>query len=57
MFIRLDQPQNAIRCYRQGLQAFPEETVLLAGAARVQEAVGDMTAAVAEYERLLQQDR
>lgn len=57
VFIRLDQPQNAVRCYRQGLEAFSEETVLLAGVARIQEAIGNMTAAVAEYERLLKQDR
>jgi hypothetical protein len=46
-----------VRCYRQGLEAFSEETVLLAGVARIQEAIGNMPAAVAEYERLLQQDR
>jgi len=29
--VRLDQPQQAIACYRAGLKAFPGETSLLAG--------------------------
>lgn len=57
VYIRLDQPQNAIRCYQDGLKIFSEEAVLLAGVARIHEAVGDLNTAVAEYKKLLRQDR
>ena len=31
IYVRLDQPQNAIRCYTDGLALFPNETLLMAG--------------------------
>ena len=54
--LRLDQPLNAIECYEQGLAAFPGDASLLAGVARVHEAVGNLATSVAAYRRVLQCD-
>ncbi|EGD72448.1 hypothetical protein PTSG_00470 [Salpingoeca rosetta] len=56
VYIRMDQPQNAIQCYREGLEKFPDEPVLLAGIARVFEGIGDLTKSVEEYKKLLKVD-
>ncbi|EDQ89506.1 uncharacterized protein MONBRDRAFT_32314 [Monosiga brevicollis MX1] len=57
VYIRLDQPQNALRVYHDALKQFPDETVLLAAAARVYEGIGDLSRAVSEYRKLLEHDR
>eukprot|EP00042_Codosiga_hollandica_P043094 m.404376 g.404376 ORF g.404376 m.404376 type:complete len:503 (+) comp56475_c0_seq18:50-1558(+) len=53
VYIRLDQPQNAIQCYTEGLEKFPTETQFMAGIARVYEGIGDLTVAVQHYKKLL----
>lgn len=49
MYIRLDQPQNALRVYTDALTQFNEDTVLLAAQARVYEGIGDLSTAVGRY--------
>lgn len=56
VYVRLDQPKNAASAYTQGLQQFGQDTSLMAGVARVFEGVGDLSAAVINYKRLLQYD-
>lgn len=53
----MDQPQNALKVYRDALATFPDDTVLLAAVARVQEAIGDVSAAVQQYRIVLKHDR
>lgn len=53
----MDQPQRAIEAYQAGLKAFPDETALMVGVARIHEGIGDMGAAADEYRRVLQLDR
>eukprot|EP00043_Microstomoeca_roanoka_P027879 m.16263 g.16263 ORF g.16263 m.16263 type:complete len:505 (+) comp8043_c0_seq1:78-1592(+) len=53
VYIRMDQPQNAIEGYRAGLEVFADEPVLLAGIARIYEGIGDLTKSVEEYKKLL----
>ena len=57
VYIRMDQPQNAIQCYQEGLKAFPDEPVLHAGVARVFEGIGNLNQSVEEYRKLLKVDR
>lgn len=57
VYIRMDQPQNAINCYMDGLKEFDNEPGLLAGIARVYEGIGDLSKSVLEYKKLLQIDR
>eukprot|EP00049_Salpingoeca_infusionum_P004994 m.86886 g.86886 ORF g.86886 m.86886 type:complete len:508 (+) comp12818_c0_seq2:144-1667(+) len=56
VYIRLDQPQNAVECYQQGLDQFPNETILLAALARVYEGVGNVSGSVSKYQQLLLSD-
>eukprot|EP00045_Choanoeca_perplexa_P007419 m.66933 g.66933 ORF g.66933 m.66933 type:complete len:528 (-) comp14067_c0_seq2:87-1670(-) len=56
VYIRLDQPQNALRVYSDALVPFADDTVLLAAQARVYEGIGDLTAAVGKYKNLLDND-
>eukprot|EP01147_Barroeca_monosierra_P008324 gene8324-870_t len=56
VYIRMDQPQNAINCYMDGLKEFDNEPGLLAGIARVYEGIGDLSKSVLEYKKLLQID-
>lgn len=53
VYVRLDQPQNAIQCYTRGLETFPQETLLMAGMARIYEGIGDLNTAVEHYKKLL----
>lgn len=56
VYVRLDQPLLAIDVYKQGLVAFPGETTLLTGIARIYEGLNDMTNAVKFYKDVLHHD-
>ena len=53
VYIRLDQPQNALETYTNGLKVHPSDTSLMAGTARVYEGIGETTKSVLAYKQLL----
>ena len=56
VYIRLDQPQNALDCYKKALEVHTTDTSLMAAAARVFEGIGEMDKSVAQYKQLLALD-
>eukprot|EP00052_Salpingoeca_macrocollata_P015276 m.121642 g.121642 ORF g.121642 m.121642 type:complete len:499 (+) comp19633_c1_seq2:60-1556(+) len=56
VYVRLDQPGNALQTYRTALDHFPSEISLATGIARVHEAVGDLQAAADQYRKVLDYD-
>ncbi len=54
--VRLDQPRAAAQAFAAGVARFPQDTTLIAGLARVYEALGDHDASVAQYRRLVSLD-
>jgi len=56
VYIRLDQPQNALETYTNGLKEHPFDTSLMAGSARVYEGIGETAKSVLAYKQLLGHD-
>ncbi|CAG0881082.1 unnamed protein product [Cyprideis torosa] len=56
VYVRLDQPLSAIETYDRGLQMFPKEVRLLAGKARILEALHELGRAVKVYREVLSSD-
>lgn len=53
IYIRLDQPAAAVQAYAKGAEAFPGETSMLLGYARICDALNEMTEGVALYKKTL----
>jgi hypothetical protein len=49
VFLRLDQPNAALDCYREAEEQLPRNVALLLGQARVHDMLGDMDAGVDKY--------
>lgn len=56
IYIRLDQPFAAIHAYEQGAAAFPGETSMLLGQARICDAMNEMLEGVELYKQVLRWD-
>jgi tetratricopeptide repeat protein 8 len=56
VFLRLDQPQNALDVYTAGLDTFPGSAALLVASARTHDLLGDGAQALALYRKVLQVD-
>ena len=56
IYIRLDQPFAAIHAYEQGAVAFPGETSMLLGQARICDAMNEMLEGVELYKQVLRWD-
>lgn len=56
VYIRLDKPTSAIDCYKDGLDANPTDTSLMAAMARIHEGVGDLNKSIAQYKTVLKCD-
>eukprot|EP00040_Diaphanoeca_grandis_P027781 m.158963 g.158963 ORF g.158963 m.158963 type:complete len:509 (-) comp31114_c0_seq2:72-1598(-) len=56
VYIRLDQPINALECYQEGLKYNPTDTTLLAAIGRIHEGIGDLNQSVSFYKQVLEHD-
>ncbi|KAM9777434.1 tetratricopeptide repeat protein 8 isoform 4-T4 [Neosynchiropus ocellatus] len=56
VYQRLDQPIIALNLFKQGLDHFPGEVILLTGIARIHEEMNNMVSATEYYKEVLKQD-
>lgn len=56
IYLRLDQPQKALKLYKTAMDIFPGETSLLLGRARVYDMLNDLDAGVKIYREVLKFD-
>lgn len=53
VYLRLDQPNNALEYYQQGCEKFPRDVQLLIGIARVHDMLHDTTMSTSCYKKVL----
>ncbi|TKR64481.1 hypothetical protein L596_025004 [Steinernema carpocapsae] len=56
IYTRIDQPGKAISKYLEGLHAFPNDTTLLIGLARIQEGIGQVDESIETYSTVLKKE-
>lgn len=56
MFVDINQPITALEVCKQGLSVFHEDTALLTEQARIQDEMGNSTAAIQDYRRVAIED-
>lgn len=56
VYLRLDQPHNALDAYKQAHEAFPDSTAVETAVARTHDMLGDVAAALKSFKKVLKHD-